>query len=283
MKKNLHLWRHRMVAPCLVILSVPTMVPAQTPMQSSAGAVLRSLRTLKNGTMETYYFLAKEKDKTIGYAVVSLRATRRDGEPVYKYRNETSVAMGEKSRLTLISNATLQRDFQPIDITIGGTAATPRGTRTAPQLQLTVDREANEMTVLSTPTLLAEGDKPKPQVSPIPAGQFVYGLDALVHVLDFNKHKNFKIPEFIPQTGATHDLSFAVETSKDGTLLVDTTRYDGAQDYKFWFDKAGKLDHWGEPPFDLLLYRSTKDAVAKLKVQYAREFKPLKSPKTGGK
>lgn len=283
MKSNLKNQRHVAAVFCLASLSASTVAWAQAPMQSSAGAVLRSLREIKRGTMETYYFLAKEKDKTIGYAVVSLRATQRDGEPVYKYRNETSVAMGEKSRLTLISNATLHRDFQPIDITIGGTAATPRGTRTAPKLQLTVDREANEMTVLSTPTLLAEGDKPKPQVSPIPAGQFVYGLDALVHVLDFQKHKNFKIPEFIPQTGATHDLSFAVKTSEDGTLLVDTTRYDGAQDYKFWFDKNGKLDRWGEPPFDLLLYRSTKDAVAKLKVQYAREFKPLSSSATGGK
>lgn len=282
MMSTLRIRRHAVVVLGLVAWAAPQALQGQDATQSSTASVLRSLRTLKLGTIETHYFLAKQKDETVGYAVVSLQAAQRGVSLVYKYKNETSVPMGEKSRVTLIANATLQTDFQPIDIKVGGTAATPAGTRIAPKLEVTIDRENNEITTIMPPPIMAAGEEITPQVTPRPDGQFVYGLDALMHVLDLTKHKNFKIPEFIPQTGAIHDLAFVVEGQVDGSMIVKTTRFDGADDYQFWFDTSGELDRWGEPPFDLLLHRATKEEVANLKVKYAGEFKPLPTPKPNG-
>jgi len=265
----------------LALIAVPCVVMADEPTEVDAATVLENLRKIKNGQIETYYFEAKQNDETIGYAVVSLQASKRDGRAIYKYKNESSVQIGEKSRLTLVSNATLRDDFEPISVEIGGMAATPKGVRTAPKLTLEVDSVENTITVVAPQPLVPKGEEPAPQVLPRPNGRFVYALDAIVHLIDFKKYKAFKLPEYIPQSGDVFDLAYKVEEQADGTMLVNTTRYDGQQDYKFWLDKNGKLDHWGEPPFDLLLYRSSKETVDKLKAEYEKELKAAKAPTEG--
>lgn len=262
----------------LGVIAAPYVAVADEPKEHDAVTVLQNLRKIKNGQIETYYFEAKQKDETIGYAVVSLRASRYKGRPIYKYKNESSVRIGEKSRLTLVSNATLTDTFEPKSIEIGGTAVTPKGVRAAPKLTIEVDNVANTITIVVPQPLVPKGHEPAPQTLPRPSGRFIYALDAIVHLIDFNKYKAFKLPEYIPQNGDVYDLAYKVEEQADGTMLVNTTRYDGAQDYKFWFGKDGKLDHWGEPPFDLLLHRTSKSVVDKLKAQYEQELKAITAP-----
>jgi len=257
----------------LALMAMPYAVVADEPTQHDAATVLDNLRKIKNGQIETYYFEARQKDETIGYAVVSLRASRLHGQAIYKYKNESSVKIGEKSRLTLVSNATLTDTFEPISVEIGGTAVTPKGVRSAPRLTIEVDNVENTISVVAPQPLVPKGEEPAPQVLPRPNGRFIYALDAIVHLIDFNKYKAFKLPEYIPQSGDVLELTYKVEEQPDGTMLVNTIRYDGEQDYKFWFDKDGKLERWGEPPFDLLLYRSSKETVDKLQAEYEKEQK----------
>ncbi len=267
------------LAPLLALIAVPYVALAGEPKEHDATTVLENLRKIKNGQIETYYFEAKQKDETIGYAVVSLRASRAAGRPIYKYRNESTVQVGEKSRLVLVSKATLTDTFEPISVEIGGKAITPKGVRNAPPLTLEVDNVENTITLVTPQPLVPKGEEPAPQVLPRPQGDFVYALDAIVHLIDFKKYKSFKLPEYIPQTGDLFDLTYVVEEQADGTMLVNTIRFDGAQDYKFWFGKDGKLDRWGEPPFDLLLHRTSKSVVDKLKARYAEELKAITKPK----
>ncbi len=263
----------------LALIAAPYVAVAGEPKEHDARTVLENLRRIKNGQIETYYFEAKQNDETVGYAVVSLRASRHKGRPIYKYKNESSVKAGERSRLTLVSNATLTDTFEPISVEIGGKAVTPKGVRTAPKLTLEVDNVENTITVVVPQPLVPKGEEPAPQVLPRPDGRFIYALDAIVHLIDFNTYKAFKLPEYIPQTGDVYDLTYKVEAQADGTMLVNTIRYDGEQDYKFWFDKNGKLDRWGEPPFDLLLHRTSKSVIDKLKARYEQELKAIIAPK----
>lgn len=242
------------------------------PTESSTEDVLAYVRRIRPGQIETYYFEAKQADKTIGYAIVSLRGDHYQGEPVIRYKNESSVKVDEKSRLTLVSNAVLKYNFEPVKIEIGGTATTPAGIRRTPNLQISVNDQEKEIKIVAVPQLVSKSDGIQPQYAPMPNGHFVYALDGLIHVIDFSKFKLFKMPEYIPQDGSINMLTYTVEPQTDGTMLVNLTREDGQQDYKFWFDKEGRLDHWGEPPFELLLYRSTKDAVDKLKAGYEKEL-----------
>jgi len=241
------------------------------PTESSTDDVLAYVRRIQPGQIETYYFEAKQDGKTIGYAIVSLRGDHYQGEPVIRYKNESSVKVDEKSRLTLVSNAVLKYNFEPVKIVIGGTATTPSGIHRTPNLQIVVNDQEQEIKVVAVPPLVSKSEGIKPQYVPMPKGHFCYGLDGLIHVLDLKKFKLFKIPEYIPQDGSINMLTYTVEPQTDGTMLVNLTREDGQQDYKFWFDKEGRLDHWGEPPFELLLYRTTKDTVDKLKAGYEKD------------
>jgi len=255
---------------------------AAGPTESATEDVLRGLRRVGYGQVETYYFEAKEGGETIGYAIVSLRGTEYQGERVIAYKNESSIKVDEKSRLTLVANAMLKYDFEPVRIEVGGTAATPAGIRRTPKLEIKVNDVDDEITVLAVPPLVSKSEGLKPKQVPKPTGPFVYALDALIHMIDFDEHEAFTIPEYIPQDGAINQLAYVVKKQDDGSIVVNTTREDGQQDYKFWLDKQGRLDRWGEPPFELLLHRSTKEAVTKLKARYEKEYASSKTTDDAG-
>jgi len=252
-----------------------------TPKETDTSVVLENLRQIKSGQIETYYFEAKEDGETIGYAIVSLRGATHDGHPVYKYKNESSVKVRDEGHLTLVSNATMQPNFEPISVEIGGTAVTPQGVRHAPKLTISVDSVENKIKVHVPQALIAKGSENQIQEYDRPSGAFIYATDAIVHLIDFKKYQAFRLAEYVPQNGDVLELKFRAEPQPDGTTLVTTTRADGESDYKFWLDKDGKLDRWGEPPYDLLLQRSSKAVVDKLKAEFEKKLKAAEaaSPK----
>jgi hypothetical protein len=217
---------------------------------------LKSIKPLAPGAVhESFFHISMGPNDPIGYVATSLIGSKVDDKLVYDYKTDTANTFPNRTRFKAVVVAKLQPDFQPIDIELRRNITPETGDERGD-----VQRAKFGAKVVKLSAKPKGSEEVKTEV-PRPDPPFIYGIETVVQLIDFDVHKEFVLREFDVTSGKAGDLFFESQVWKDGTTTVVVANTAGVVSYQFWFDDNNKLLRWGMPSMPVMFIRTTKERV----------------------
>ncbi len=227
---------------------------------------LNSLTPLAPGTKRMSYFgIRVGPDEAIGYVIASLEAVRDNDKTIYRYATDTGITFPNGTRAHVLIEGRLRPNFEPLELQFKRTMIKREGERQDVAMRAVV---RSDKVILSAEQ---NGQKVSREV-PLPERPFIYGIETLVQLLDYDTHRYFLLWEFDIQTGGAGKMTVATETWDDGTPTVVTRYIEGEQTYRFWFDEKGDLLRWIQPSLPVMFVRTGQERAAWLKARFNEAF-----------
>ncbi len=220
---------------------------------------IKSVKPLAPGAEhESYFEITLGPDKPVGYVAVTLKASGSEEEPVYHYKTATGNTFPNGKLFRAVLDAKLRPNFEPIEMEMKRTVFEEGGDESSDVQTAKFGPEKVELTAKAVGSEETKREEPRPEPP------FIYGIETLVQLIDFDIHKKFILREFDLQTGKAGTLTFNASVWNDGTTTVIVTDPAGNVSYQFWYDDDAKLLRWGVPSMPIMFVRSTKEKVRRL-------------------
>lgn len=220
---------------------------------------LASIKPLEPGAKyESYFEITMGPDNPLGYVAVTLEAAGTKEKPLYHYKTATANRFPDGKLFKADVDAKLLPNLEPIEAEIRRTITDVEGIESNDVQRAEFGEKTVKLTAKTRGGEEVTGERPRPEPP------FIYGIETVVQLIDFNTHKKFILREFNLQTGKAGSLTFTLSVWTDGTPTVVVTAPAGQVTYQFWYDDDGKLIRWGMPAMPVMFVRATKEKVRQL-------------------
>ncbi|MFO0947194.1 MAG: hypothetical protein U1D30_14835 [Planctomycetota bacterium] len=229
------------------LISGTTGMSAETNILAKEGdRKLEKIAPLADNHSEKTYFEVQYANRAVGVGILSLKAHREQEKLVYEYEHDVRIKMPNGLVMILNIQATLTPKYRPLAIDVQRSVTLPDGQTFNGSQAVTVEQTR-------IVTVSNEGGIKNTREVPLPATDFIYGVDALIGHLDFkNQKKDFVFRHLDLESGQPTELHFHWTVNQSRKEQLNVSKDGGkTMDEFFLFEWSGEMVGYGkmEPPF----------------------------------